>query len=47
MATINFTPEDKKELMDLAGEALVSGATFRGSINTTLTIYDLFHTTND
>lgn len=41
--TINFTSEHRKELMDLAGEALVNGTTFKGSINTDYNIHDLFH----
>lgn len=43
---INFTPEHRKELMDLAGEALISGAAFKGSVGSTINIYDLFHNCN-
>lgn len=46
MSKINFTAEHRKELMDLAGEALISGATFRGSVGTELNVHDLFHNTN-
>jgi hypothetical protein len=46
MATINFTKEHRDKLMALAGEALISGATFKGSTGTTNNIYDLFHNVN-
>lgn len=43
---INFTKENKESLFNLAGEALVKGTKFKGSMNTELTIYDLFHNCN-
>ena len=46
MATINFTKEHRDKLMALAGEALVSGTTFKGSVGSEMNIYDLFHNTN-
>ncbi len=46
MSQTNFTAEHRKELMDLAGEALVSGTTIGGSVGTQMNIYDLFHNTN-
>lgn len=45
MGQINFTKEHRDKLMALAGDALVSGTTFKGSVGSEMNIYDLFHNT--
>lgn len=47
MAKINFTPEHLARLKELAIEMLFTGTTFRGSVGTSLTVYDLLHNTTE
>lgn len=46
MAKINFTAEHQARLQQLAGEALFAGTTFKGSLGSEMSIFDLIHNTN-
>lgn len=47
MAKINFTPEHMARLKELAIEMLFRGFIFKGTVGTSLTVYDLIHNTSE